>query len=346
MNNNIIRYVIGFSCVFLLSVAAGLRVFGIDRDYYQYVYFYNSISHNDLSNLPNLEIGFFYIAKINALLGGSLNTFFILYAFLAISIKLFGIYKASPSPLLSFLYYLGGFYFLHEMMQIRIGLAGAFIFLSFYYLTNNDKKRFLLFTFIGLLFHYSVLMSLFMIFISGKKKAGILYLIFPVSALVFSLFNSFLSNILDSILIYFPAFIYAKVSMYIYTQENYGANRALIIYGFGAVFIYVTMFFLWFRLRNAELDEYYVRLNFLIKSTSLVLTISLFLSFNIELSNRFYSYLGLLCFCLLPAYVINEFKQKIIVILILLIVPLKQFYTSYNELLANEKDAIYNNIRY
>ncbi|HGO4357790.1 TPA: EpsG family protein, partial [Klebsiella pneumoniae] len=68
-------------------------------------------------------MGFFYIAKINALLGGSLNTFFILYAFLAISIKLFGIYKASPSPLLSFLYYLGGFYFLHEMMQIRIGLA-------------------------------------------------------------------------------------------------------------------------------------------------------------------------------------------------------------------------------
>ncbi|WP_420107100.1 EpsG family protein [Klebsiella pneumoniae] len=65
-----------------------------------------------------------------------------LYAFLAISIKLFGIYKASPSPLLSFLYYLGGFYFLHEMMQIRIGLAGAFIFLSFYYLTNNDKKDF------------------------------------------------------------------------------------------------------------------------------------------------------------------------------------------------------------
>ncbi|VUT14234.1 EpsG family protein [Klebsiella pasteurii] len=346
MNNNSLRYIFGFLCVFFLAIVAGFRTFGIDRDYYQYVYFYNSISHNDLSNLPNLELGFFYIAKFNALLGGNLISFFIFYAFLAISVKLFGIYKASPAPLLSFLYYIGGFYFLHEMMQIRIGLASAFIFLSFYYLTNKDKRKFLILTFAGLLFHYSVIMSLFMIFIPNKKKAGILYLALPLGALVFSLFNAFLSSFFDSILIYFPAFIYAKVSMYIYTQESYGANRALIIYGFGGAFIYMAMVFLWFRIQNVRLDSYYLRLNYLIKVTSIILTISLFLSFNIELSNRFYSYLGLLCFCLLPAYIINEFKQKTIIFVILLIVPMKQFYTSYNELVANEKDAIYNNTRY
>lgn len=342
MNNNMIRCMFGVCLVLFLASLAGSRYFGIDRDYYQYVYFYNAIAHKEFGNLPNLEVGFVSIAEINNFLGGSSFTFFILYASLAIGVKFFGIIKASPAPVLSFIFYLGGFYFLHEMMQIRIGLASGFIFFSFYYLVIGSKKKFLLFTFIGCAFHYSVLMSLFIVLISRKKKAGIIYLLFPLGALLFSLYNSFLSSFLDSFLVFFPAFIYSKVSMYIYSQENYGANRALIIYGFGGLFIYVTMVFLWFRIQSATLSEYYTGLNLLIKTTSMVLTISLVLSFNIELSNRFYSYLGLLCFCLLPAYVINEFKQRKIIFFLLLIIPIKQFYTSYNELIANEKDAIYN----
>ncbi|MCF6691507.1 EpsG family protein [Raoultella terrigena] len=342
MNNNLIKCVMGVGVVFFLAVLAGSRYFGIDRDYYQYVYFYNAISHGEFSNLPNLEVGFISIAEINSFFGGSVFSFFVLYAFLAIGIKLFGIFKVSPTPVLSFIFYLGGFYFLHEMMQIRIGLASGFVFISFYYLVLGDKKRFFLLTLIGCIFHYSVLMSLFMALIPNRKKAGFIYLLLPLVALLFSLYNSFLSNSLDVLLVYFPAFIYSKVSMYIYSQENYGANRALIIYGFGGFFIYVTMFFLWIRIQLFDLNEYYSGLNLLIKTASLVLTISLILSFNTELSNRFYSYLALLCFCLLPAYVVNEFKQRTIILILLLIVPLKQLYTSYNELIANEKDAIYN----
>ncbi|OSY93950.1 hypothetical protein BVZ21_27620, partial [Klebsiella pneumoniae] len=83
--------------------------------------------------------------------------------------------------------------------------------------------------------------------------------------------------------------------------------------------------------------KYYCALNFLLKITSVQLFLGFILLFNVEFSNRIFTYIGVLTFPLLPAFFFNEFKKesRFIVFIPILIYSLRQLYTSYNSVFIN-----------
>ena len=65
------------------------------------------------------------------------------------------------------------------------------------------------------------------------------------------------------------------------------------------------------RIKGKDLENVYYRsLNLLLKITSIQLFLGFILIFNVEFSNRIFTYIGVLTFPLLPAFFIKEFSAR------------------------------------
>ena len=160
--------------IFLLTIFVGSRMLGNDRDFEQYIEFYNEIGAGHTSRF---EFAFVYLAKfVQAFLGtgfSDLNkldisfiSFLYVVAFLSISIKTYLLTKRKNFVLLLSIYILM-LIPLQEMTQMRVGIATSFMFLGIYHssiMKLSFTKR-LAYVILGLGFHQStILLAPFIIF--------------------------------------------------------------------------------------------------------------------------------------------------------------------------------------
>ena len=99
---------------------------------------------------------------------------FLLFAILGVSFKLIAIKQLTELWFLSLILYLSNFFILHEMTQIRAGVASAFLLLCVKPIYDRDLKRFLLFAVLGFLFHYSAIVILPLWFLGIKARKNVL----------------------------------------------------------------------------------------------------------------------------------------------------------------------------
>lgn len=126
----------------LLILVAGLRPIGIDGDSLNYV----GVLHVSLSeaNFIDKEPTFWIINELNKILfGGNEQTFFLIFAILGVSLKLLAIKKLSLLPFYSIFVYICLYFILHEMTQIRVGVATAIFLLAIPDIYNRNFKTFL-----------------------------------------------------------------------------------------------------------------------------------------------------------------------------------------------------------
>lgn len=151
----------------LLICVAGFRGFGVDRDYEQYVNAFYS------SDATSIEISFVMIVFfIKKLFGENFIYLFLSFATLGVFFKYRGIKELSSSIFLSLMVYISHYYLLHEMTQIRAGVAAGFFLLCIKPIYDRNLKRFLLFAFLAVFFHYSAVLIFPLWYINARKSSS------------------------------------------------------------------------------------------------------------------------------------------------------------------------------
>lgn len=174
----ILYFVFGF----ILIIIAGFRGKGTDKDYSNYVEMFRE---NDSANV---EISFFLISKfINYYVGPYPVFLFVFFALLGVTLKLIAIRQLTEVWFLSFVIYFTNFFILHEMTQIRVGVASAFVLLSIRPIYERNLKLFLLYGAIGFCFHYSALLIFPLWFLGSELRKKWLIASVPIGYFVFFL---------------------------------------------------------------------------------------------------------------------------------------------------------------
>ena len=175
------NYAIYITFGLLLVLFAGFREIGADKDSIGYQNYYQDISSPYIS----IEFTFFYITEFLHNFSNDVHLLFLTYAAIAVSIKFYFFRKFSDSYYLPVMIYIGYFFFMQEMTQIRAGVATAFLFPCI--LLISEKKRLIAFfiILIATCFHYSAISALPMLLLNNKslsyKKRWILTLVVPFS---------------------------------------------------------------------------------------------------------------------------------------------------------------------
>jgi len=159
----------------LLVFIAGFKQPGIDLDSENYVQFFNWVEKpfdyfTDFSQNAFSEVGYYLLSSLlKNVFNASVVWFFLIIALIAIPLKFVAIWRLTEFQLLSVLVYFCHFFILHDMTQIRQGIASGILLFS---LPEIEKKNFLKFALLlcfGTLFHYSTLLFFPFFFLNTRK---------------------------------------------------------------------------------------------------------------------------------------------------------------------------------
>jgi hypothetical protein len=162
-----------WTCIALLMVMAGFRQEACCNDYAIYVDYYH-----DINNIPLtfLEPTYFLITRISRELWNGPAGIFIIYAIMGVGLKGIALPRLTKYYLLSLVLYFCSFFLLHEMTQIRVGVASAILLLSIPSIADRNWKQFLAYMIVGTLFHYSFFIFGFCYFLNPRKINPVVYL--------------------------------------------------------------------------------------------------------------------------------------------------------------------------
>ena len=179
ISNKKVREVILYCMAFVLILISAFRGAGVDRDYNDYVQYFKD------SDFQLVEPAFVIISRIIKLFTSNAVFLFLVFAFLGVSLKIKAIKQLSELWLLCIVTYASYFFILHEMTQIRAGIASAFLLLCIKPIYERDWKKFLLFAFLAVSIHYSALVILPFWFLSRKPYKFWLAISIPLAYLVY-----------------------------------------------------------------------------------------------------------------------------------------------------------------
>ena len=233
-----VRWVVFTLVVVVLTLMAGLRPIGIDKDSWQYYAYYLG-KFDDM-----VEYSFILISDIVRVAFGDVRGVFFIYALIAIPLKCYVFTKLSNEIFLLLGVYMSNFLILHDMTQIRVGAAMAFIFLGFYYLTQGRRWPCFFLILIATAFHVSaILMLAILIFRNVELRSWhrIVLALIPFLALTSVFFDVNVSTLIPI------EFIQSKLEVYEDLKEK-GLVEAEKINIFNAAImlkIAVYYFLLW-----------------------------------------------------------------------------------------------------
>ena len=241
--------------IILLGLLAGLRGSETSRDYYTYQesfdFIYDNLTRNDGVFLPIFEPGFMGIVVLFRSIfiynyGVAIMLFF---AFASVILKILSFKKFTANPFLAILFFYSQYFLLHEMTQIRIGLASAIFFIALFYYFSNNYKMYVLLILLATLFHYSAILYLFLLLFKKDLLNRNLYCGLLILAITFSLFTIPLINLLS----YFdPASVSGRLTNYAMISEK-GLAKQINVFNVVTIINYILCFYLLFGVPKLEL---------------------------------------------------------------------------------------------
>jgi len=165
---------------FLLIIIAGFCG-SISKDHDSYINGYNLITSGKLSN----PLSLFIIAEVvNKIFHNSIFLF-LLYAVLGVSLKILAIKRLSEFWFFSILIYFSYYFFLHELTQLKAGVAAAFILLSIPSIYEKKLKLFLIYAGSAIFFHISALVLLPLYYFKKDKIPIWYFFLIPIGYILF-----------------------------------------------------------------------------------------------------------------------------------------------------------------
>lgn len=182
--DKIILYVLyGIAMVLI----AGLREPGSTPDSNEYEMMLHGNSNDILEEVR--EPSFSLICSFVNSLSLGVNALFLTYATISIAIHLSILWKLSKEfPFTIITVYISYYFMMHEMVQIRAGVAAGLFLWAIYYYVNQKKLASLSCIFIGILFHYSAAIGLIIFLLNNNIsnwQKYILYLVVPIGIMVY-----------------------------------------------------------------------------------------------------------------------------------------------------------------
>ncbi|MCL1095728.1 EpsG family protein [Shewanella kaireitica] len=159
-------------------------------DYDTYTHLFHNVVHGQSDYF--IEISFTLLARLaNLISSDNFYVLFFLYAFVAILVKFKAIVFFSPFPFYSFVVYLSNYFIIHELIQIRAGVAVALVFISFYFIFHRSFYKYFFVIAAATFFHYSSFIFLLLYFIDPYRiKRSYIVLLIPFSYFFMLLFSS------------------------------------------------------------------------------------------------------------------------------------------------------------
>jgi hypothetical protein len=299
-----------WSTALILILIAGLRPVGLDRDSTAYATFIQSVTE---VNFLDKEPAFWLIKWFNdVLFHGNIHTFFLIFAVLGVSLKFLAIKRLSKLPWLSVIVYLSMYFILHEMTQIRVGVAAGIFLLAIPDIYNRNFKKFITKALLASLFHYSAIIMVPLYFLN-PRKISIIYLLLPITGLLFAYFN--LSKmLLTNFVGILPEFLAYKIRMYLSLLEL-GEHSKINILNFYYSSLLILLYFCLFCYITNKIKFTYDIL--FIKILSIMLFTFYFFSPLPVFAFRISEFFGVISIILLPNLVLY-FKQKEILLLLII----------------------------
>lgn len=215
-------YIYGFISALLILIA-GFRGEGIDRDYVGYSEMFLAL---DKDSTYFVEPGFVYITYFSQFFSSTPVLMFLIFSVLGISIKTYSISKLTDYVFISLLLYFSSIYILHDLTQIRAGVASGLMLLSLIPLQAKNKSQFFTVVFIAVMFHFTALVLLPFWFLKADKiNKKFWFLVIPISYVL--LFLSI--SPIDFYKLIPIAGVEAKVKTYILLQEANEEDKVNVI---------------------------------------------------------------------------------------------------------------------
>ena len=164
-----------------------LAVFKEGEGLPDYQGFIDNIEGNIITTIDIKEPAFFAIKWI-ANLAPDYNILIalFLYALFGITLKLIAIRKLTEFWFIALAVYISNYYMLHDLIQVRAGVASGFLLLCIKPLYERNSRRFLFLALIAFVFHYSAIIIFPLWFLSPKTfKKKFWLLIIPVAYVLY-----------------------------------------------------------------------------------------------------------------------------------------------------------------
>lgn len=284
--------------VIFFTIAA-FRGAGVDRDYLNYLKLYIDF---DKLTLYKVEPSFIFLVwLVKTIFLNEAIFIYILYALIGITIKLYAIKQLSEFWLLSLLVYLSYSFILHEMTQIRVGIAAAFILLCIKPLFDRNLALFLVFALLAFLFHYSAIFVFLLWFINPQNINPRLYGSFIIVSFALSYLNFNFSNLIDLIPL---DVIHNKILAYKYQQ----GDEINVLNAWQLMRCFLSFILLW----KKDIIQQYNRYGVLLIKIYVFSTCSLFLLSDIPVfANRTSDMLGIVDIIVLP-FILYILEPKVL----------------------------------
>lgn len=221
----------------VLILMAAFRPLGIDNDSETYdMYFAN---YDTPLYEGFVEFSFLFLAEIFYNTFGDVHSIFLFYALFGVSLKFVAIRRLTPLAFLAVAIYLGHYYILHELTQIRAGIASGFFLLSIKPLAEGRRLAAAAYMAAALFFHYSSAVLFPLLLLSNKEMTQKVRLcwasIVPVGFLMYFLHLGISTIPLP--------FIGEKLELYDMLKEEGTFDEINV---FNAVFLVKNVMFLYF----------------------------------------------------------------------------------------------------
>lgn len=138
-----------------------------DARTYEYYFYHTEDPIIEIATEPT----FIYLSRFVLSHGGEVIVVFFIYALLAITLKFSVLWSTTPFVFTALIVYLGIYYPLHDVVQIRCGVAAAFLMWSIIPLAKRQYLFATALVIVGTLFHYSALAFLPVLLV-GNMRVG------------------------------------------------------------------------------------------------------------------------------------------------------------------------------
>lgn len=156
----------------LLSLAAAFRWLGPGRDYFEYLYYYNTIPYQFALSDTRFEPGFHVVAWFfRNILNVDYGILALALVAVSLGIKFYLMKRYLSHPLLAMITYIALFYPTHEYAQIRTALALALGYGAVHLLFERKYLLGIAGFVLGVTFHYSVVM-LALVYVGAQYVRG------------------------------------------------------------------------------------------------------------------------------------------------------------------------------
>jgi hypothetical protein len=296
--------------VFLLICLAGFR-WETGFDFESYYELFYSLKNNSKLTL-SVEPGVLFLQTFFS----SFAYYILFVAIFSITLKSYFFCKQSPFPFLSLFIYFSTVFLLYEMGQIRQSIAISFVLVSIFY--KNIKWKQLIFIFIAIVFHYSAILAILLLFIPNKTFNNTTYILPIVIAFIFTLF---MSSIFMYIYKFLPSLAVAKIEYYLLEEEGIsGISTKLLTY---KLFLCTLLIIYKNKLMLFKLGYYFINIYFL------SVVIYVVFKFIPQIAGRGSLYFSIFEIILVPMlFSIVKMKSNRIIISVLLVFLYSYFYFS------------------